>query len=212
VGFAANEQPLLELLDRPQQRYDITSDLALNAKGGEDALKAHKGVVLAGQPTWVPTTLAARLRRFMGNGGKVFVPGADALRRSARLLPNGTVTGGAPTSTDIFGTELAPLVHRRVDLLAASDPIGLFDGGDGLFGGFTSFEAVISPAPAAKLVSDAEDPDSGAGGQSTGPVIAAISRDKGLVIRTGLPEWGMRMAHNPNVQALTRRAWSLLSR
>lgn len=212
LGFAANEQPLLELLDRPQQRYDISSDLVLNAKGGEDALKAHRGVVLAGLPTWVPTTLAARLRRFIGNGGKVFVPGADVLRRSARLLPNGTVTGGAPTATDIFGTELAPVVRRRVDLLAASDPIGLFDGGDGLFAGFTSFEAVISPAPAAKLVSDAEDPDSGAGGQSTGPVIAAISRDKGLVIRTGLPEWGMRMGHNPNVQALTRRAWSLLSR
>jgi hypothetical protein len=207
-GFRVNEEPLLRLLDRPQQRYDLTTDVALSGPRGERVLRAHRGVLLAGNPQWLTPRLSASLRRFVAAGGRVFSPGTESLRRTVRLDGDELSRPSKPTSADLFGATLAPVARRPVELLAGRDPIGLFRGGDGLFRGFTAFEETLAPGPSARVVAAAEEQGAHAGA----PVIVAAAVERGLVIRTGLPEWGSRMPRDANVQALTKRAWTLLSR
>ena len=85
---------------------------------------------------------------------------------------------------------------------------GLFRGGDGLFRGFSAVEETITPGPGVRVVARAEQQ----GARTGAPVIVAAARGRGLVIRTGLPQWGARMGGDLNVQAMTKRAWILLSR
>lgn len=207
-GFAANEQPLLRMLDRPQQRYDLTTDAALSAPGAARQLRAHRGVVLAGNPRWLPPSLTAALRDYVSGGGRVFSPGTDALRRTVELRGDQLSQPSPPASDDLFGATLAPVVRRRVELLAGADRIGLFRGGDGLFRGFSAFEETLALGPGARQEAAAERQ----GAQVGAPVIVAARLGRGLVIRTGLPEWETRIARDLNVSALTRRTWSLLSR
>jgi hypothetical protein len=42
--------------------------------------------------------------------------------------------------------------------------------------------------------------------------VIAYTLGRGLVIRTGLPEWSRRLEGDLNVNLVTRRAWALLSR
>ncbi|MFL5821043.1 MAG: FlgD immunoglobulin-like domain containing protein [Solirubrobacteraceae bacterium] len=206
-GFAANEAPLLRLLDRPQQRYDITTDLALAGPAAGRLLRGHHGVVLAGIPRWLPADVGTALRRFVSAGGRLFSPGTDALRRTAQVS-GGELTHPSPGSTaDVFGSTLAPIAHRGVELLAGQDHIGLFKGGDGLFRGFGAFEETLAPGAGARVISAAEEQGARAGA----PVIVAVALGRGLVIRTGLPQWGARLGRDPNVAALTKRTWVLLS-
>lgn len=208
LGFRANEEPLLWLLDRPQQRYDITTDVALSTPRGERDLRAHRGIVLAGRPRWLTPRLAASLQRFVAGGGRVFSPGADSLRRTV-TLDHGTLRRpSGDTSSDIFGATLSPITRRPVELLAGKDRIGLFRGGDGLFRGFNAFEETLAAGPGARVVSAAEEQGVHAGA----PVIVAVAVKDGLVIRTGLPQWGSRIRRDANVAALTNRAWTLVSR
>ena len=208
TGFATAEQPLLQLLDRPQQRYDITTDLALNEPAGRAAIERHRGVVLAGNARWLTPPLRGRLQRYIGRGGRVFSLGTDSLRRTARLRDGVLADPIGPDEEDVFGATLAPIERRRVDLLVADDALGLFRGGDGLFNGFGAFEATLAPGPGAQVASTAIVQ----GSATADPVIVATRHGRGLVIRTGLPEWGLRMRGNPNVRELTKRAWALLSR
>jgi hypothetical protein len=208
LGFGANEGPLLRLLDRPQQRYDITTDVALARPGGDRLLRGHRGVVLAGIPRWLPADVGAALRRFVSRGGRVFSPGTDALRRTVRLGGAELTQPSPGSAADLFGSTLAPLAHRRVELLAGRDRIGLFKGGDGLFRCFGVFEETLAPGAGARVAAEAEEQGALAGA----PVIVALALGRGLVIRTGLPQWGTRIGRDPNVAALTKRAWVLLSR
>jgi flagellar hook assembly protein FlgD len=204
-GFSGSEEPLLAFLDRAGLRYDVTTDLALARRGSR--LEAYRGIVLAGNPRWLTGELLARLRRYVTGGGHVLTLGTDSLRHSVGLSGDELVDPSATLPEDAFGTTLDPVTTRRVDLLAFHDDrIGLFSGTDGLFSGFDRSELVSSPGRGAHLVA-------GAGEQEGKPVIAAYQLGKGLVIRTGLPEWSARLsAGDPNVVAVTRRAWTLLSR
>jgi hypothetical protein len=206
AGFFANEAPLLRLLDRPQQRYDITTDAALETGNAARDLRAHRGVVLAGNPRWLGPELAEALPAYVQRGGRVFSPGTGVLRRRVRLR-DGQLSAPTQASTaDVFGANLAPVARRRVELLVSGDQIGLFRGGDGLFRGFTQFEETLAPGPGARVVARAEEQGARAGA----PVIVATRQGDGLVIRTGLPQWEQRMGEL-NVSAMTRRAWVLTS-
>jgi hypothetical protein len=206
-GFVAHERPLLVLLDRPQQRYDLTTDAWLAAHDPTRTLRAHRGAVLAGNPGWQPPGLRAALRTYVAGGGRIFSLGTDSLRRSVRVRQAKLTSPSRASSSDLFGAVLAPVARRRVELLASDDRIGLFQGGDGLFRGFGAVEETITPGPGVRVVARAEQQGARAGA----PVIVAAASGRGLVIRTGLPEWGRRM-RDLNVQAMTRRAWVLLSR
>jgi hypothetical protein len=204
-GFTTSEQPLLAFLDRAGLRYDITTDLALARGGGP--LQDHRGVVLAGNPRWVTGDLLSRLRRYVTGGGHVLTLGTDSLRRTVGLAGDELIDPSGPLADDALGARLDPIASRRVDLLAfRGDSLGLFTGTDGLFGGFDRFEPAASLGRGTRLLA-------GAGEEEGRPVIAAYQLGKGLVIRTGLPQWSERLsAGDPNVVAVTRRAWTLLSR
>jgi len=200
--FATQESPLLRLLDRPRQRYDIQTDYGV-ASASRDFLDAYRGVVIAGDERWIEPRLAARLRRYVHGGGRVFSLGTDSLRRKVRLSRGTLVSATGDSSFDIFGTGLRAAAAKG-DLLAGQDSIGLFVGTDGQLSGFTRLEETASPGTGAKIVSAAQTADGK-------PVIVAERIDRGLVIRTGLPEWEQRLG-DADVATVTRRVWKLLSR
>jgi len=51
-----------------------------------------------------------------------------------------------------------------------------------------------------------------AGKQAGQPVVLAYRMGKGLVIRTGLPNWSQHLGSDQETAAVTRRMWTLLSR
>jgi hypothetical protein len=202
-GFARSESPLLRLLDRPRQRYDLETDYGA-ARRGARFLQGYKGVVLAGNPRWLERRLARRLRAYVEGGGKVFSLGTDSLRREVRLRRGLLVRPTGQSAFDLFGSALGPVTRRRIDLLAGDDAIGLFEGTDGSFSGFDSFEETREPGEGNEVVASAST-DNGR------PVIVALRDGRGLVVRTGLPQWTQRL-DDANVAQLTRRVWQLFSR
>jgi hypothetical protein len=201
-GFGRHESPLLRLLDRPRVDYDLTTDYAL-ALGGTRPLDRYSGVVLAGDTRWLDPGLGLRLRRYVEGGGKVFSLGTDSLRREVRVRDGRLEQPTGRSAFDVFGAQVDPIERRPIDLLAGDDAIGLFQGGDGAFSGFGASERTRDPGKGARVVSVAQDP---AGRR----VIVAGRLGKGLVIRTGLPEFEQRLG-DANVAALTRRAWEILA-
>ena len=200
-GFARNESPLLRLLDRPRKRYDLMYDNQL-ATRSQAFLSRYRGVVLAGNARWLEPRVAARLRRYVRGGGRVFSLGTESLRREVRLRRGELVRPTGESTFDVFGARIEPVADRRIDLLAGDDGIGLFAGGDGAFPDFDGYEETRDPGEGARVVSSAQD----AAGRR---VIVAVRIGRGLVIRTGLPTWTQR-TRNPNVSALTRRALEIL--
>jgi hypothetical protein len=195
--------PLLRVLDRPRLRYDIETDYGA-ARMPESRLVGYRGIVLAGDERWLEPALAARLRRYVDGGGRVFSLGTDSLRRQVQVRDDVLVNPSGESAYDVFGATIGPLNPKRVDLLVSQDQIGLFRGTDGSFTGFPGYEVTTSPGSGARLAATAQDP-------AGHPVIVGIRSGRGLVIRTGLASWTRRMG-NPNVSTLTRQTWALLSR
>jgi hypothetical protein len=202
-GFARQESPLLRLLDRPRQRYDLQTDYWL-ARQPEAVLRRYRGVVLAGNTRWLEPRLARRLRRFVERGGTVLSLGTESLRRQVTARRGLLVNPTGASAFDVFGSVIAPVRARTVDLLAGEDEVGLFRGTDGSFPDFEGYEETRTAGTGARIVSSAQE-------ENGRPVIVAARVGRGLVIRTGLPTWTQRLS-NPNVSAMTRRAWTLLSR
>jgi hypothetical protein len=131
------------------------------------------------------------------------VLGTDALRRTAQLNGNQLSRPSGPASVDALGDRQAPLAPVGQLLVFGGDRLGLFTGTDGLLTGFGSGER--SEGLGSKV-------QSAAGPQEGQPVVVAYSLGQGLVIRTGLPDWSALLGSDDNVNAVTRRAWALLSR
>jgi hypothetical protein len=211
-GFAEKVAPALIYLDRHRLRYDVTTDLAL-ATGHGPQLKGHRGVLLAGDERWLAPNVGLSLRRFVSRGGRLVSLGTDSLRRQVRVTPRRLIEPTAPAPADLFGARLRAIVRRPVSLLVfPGDSIGLFQGGggllaggSGLFTGYRSYEETDSIGPRAKLAA--------AAGERTGrPVIVGVRFGRGLVIRTGLPEFASRLSRDPESAGLMRRMWEILSR
>ncbi len=200
-GFARHESPLLRLLDRPRQRYDLIYDAQLAARSPR-YLDRYRGVVLAGNARWLAPRLGRRLRAYVERGGRVFSLGTESLRREVTLRDGLLVRPTGESAFDVFGSRIDPVKEEQVDLLVGDDGIGLFEGGDGSFSDFDGYEETRDPGRGARIVASAQD---SAGRR----VIVGIRSGRGLVIRTGLPAWEQRM-RNPNVSALTRRAFTIV--
>ncbi|MCA1683290.1 MAG: hypothetical protein LC685_04800, partial [Actinobacteria bacterium] len=206
AGFDRQEGPLLSWLDHRGLRYELTTDAGLLGVTDERTLARHRGVVLAGDEHWLPEPLRRALAGYVRAGGHVASFGTDSLRRTVVLDGRRLVRPSAPATTDVFGAHLQAVIRRPISLLAfARDAVGLFAGTDGLFKGFGAFEGTASIGRGARLAA-------GAGEQEGRPVIVAYRLGRGLVIRTGLPEWTSRLASTPSVATVTRRIWALLSR
>ena len=204
AGFAKQEAPLLAFLDRLGLRYDITTDLAI-ARGQPPTLEGHRGAVLAGVPRWLPGDAGQRLSAWVDEGGRVLLLGTDALRRTAQVQGSELTNPSPAAPVDALGDRVAPTAPVGALLASGDDSLGLFAGTDGLLTGFTRGER------SADLAADARV-QAAAGPQEDERVVVAYTLGKGLVIRTGLPEWSRRLDSDGNVDAVTRRAWSLLSR
>jgi hypothetical protein len=211
AGIAQGEGALLRFLDDNLLRYDLTTDVAL-ATGAGPPLGTHHGVVLAGNPRWVTPQLRAKLRRWVRDGGRVWSPGVDALRRTVRLERGELRATSAPQPTDALGARpRQPLVRADANLPATittyeEGTLGLFEGTSGAFSGYESYETLAGVMPGARL-------DGQAGAEAGIPVIAAWTLGDGFAIHTGLPQLVEKaQAGDPDADALVRRIWSLLSR
>jgi hypothetical protein len=228
--FADDVSKLLVFLDRRKIRYDLTSDLDLDLSRNPRA-SDRPGVLLAGPETWVTSTLAKRLRRYVLDGGRVASFGADTLRRGVTLRASQADDSGVltsptqPTSTDPFGAHLAKLrtPSAPADLIQLEgDPqYGLMTGVAQL-PGFTKLEESLPPAGDRKLLSgvgQALTPEEVAAAEQSGKAArdqrwaltaTQVGAKHGLVIRVGLPEWYAKLDDQYVAQA-TRNIFDLLA-
>jgi hypothetical protein len=211
VGIAQGEGALLRFLDDNLLRYDLTTDVAL-ATGEGPPLGTHRGVVLAGDPRWVTPQLRAKLRRWVRDGGRIWSPGVDALRRTVRLDSETLRRPSAPQATDALGARpRQPLVRADANAPATittyeEGALGLFEGTSGAFPGYERYETLAGVMPGARL-------DGQAGAEADVPVIAAWTLGDGFAIHTGLPQLLEKaQAGDPDADALVRRIWALLGR
>jgi hypothetical protein len=210
-GFAQQEGPLVQWLDRAGKSYDITTDFALSAGAGP-ALAGHHGVLIPGDARWLPTNVRVALRAFVKAGGTVVSTGTDSLRRSVGLDAKQRLAHPSPRRpTDLFGARIAPVATKTTNLeVFTQDPaVDLFKNGNGLFPDVPSWEATERVGDEADLLTNAvtQAPE----GKT---VIVAARFGKGLVIRTGFPTFSQRLAAatDPATSALMARMWTLLSR
>lgn len=203
-GFRANELPLLKFLDRMGVSYDLTTDLAL-VHGNGPPLLGRPGVLIPGPALWLTPTLESSLRGYVQRGGVLVSLGTGSLRRNADDVRGMLVRPSPPAADDAFGSRLAPIQSRaRLRLLAfPDDPIGLWKGSDGLVRGFDRYELTTGVSSGAKLVS-------GGGTREDRPVIAGLRVGRGIVIRTGLPDWNLALDDNTSAAQLQRRMWRIL--
>jgi hypothetical protein len=76
-GFADHEAPVLGALDRGHHRYDITTDVALDAGAGP-TLAGHRGVLIPGDARWLTAKVQRSLRRFVRAGGTLVSLGTES--------------------------------------------------------------------------------------------------------------------------------------
>jgi hypothetical protein len=199
--------PLLRFLDRSGLAYDLTTDLSL-ARGAGPALGNAPGVALAGSPLWLPPALERRLRGYVEDGGRVATFGADGFRRTARLGARSLSDPTLPRAANAFGERTALLHTGEAPLDVFKDDVGLFSGLTSLIGEFTVFErSVALPTGSSILVAAGREP-----GQ---PAFVAYRLGRGIVIRSGTPQWARELEeHRLSVEVprVTRRIWALLAR
>jgi hypothetical protein len=202
-----HEALLLAQLDRKGRRYDLTTDVAL-ARGEGPRLAEHRGVIVAGDARWLDGRVARALRGFVRGGGRLLSVGTRSLRRSVTFTPGGrAITPTLPTERDLFGARLRPVVRppAPVTLVNVSDKVDLFAGTTGQFGGLGAFEQTVDVRGGAGAIAAAAATQDGAR-----QVIVAARVGKGLVIRTGLPEFSASVREDPELAELLDRTWTLL--
>jgi len=208
VDFAIREAPVLSFLDRTRRDYDLTTDIAL-ARGVGPKLDDFTGVLVPGDARWLPARLGAQLRRFARNGGTVVSLGTESLRRQVDLTTTDRrqrlVRPTNATQADLFGAVLRPIERTPTQLTVADDRIELFAGDEGIFPDVAAHEATSRLDRPARLAADAVTPEGR-------PVIVGARIGRGLVVRTGIPDFPERLTPQPESAALMNRLWVLLSR
>jgi hypothetical protein len=202
-----HEALLLAQLDREGRRYDLTTDVAL-ARGEGPKLGEHRGVIIAGDARWLDSRAARRLRAFVRDGGRLLTVGTRSLRRSVTFTPGGrAILPTLPTERDLFGARLGAVVRppAPATLVNVSDKIDLFAGTTGQFGGVESYEPTAGVRGGGAAIAAAAATQDG-----DRQVIVAARLGKGLVIRTGLPEFSARLRSSPQLAELLDRIWTLL--
>ena len=204
AGFRRGEGALLEFLDRARERYDLTTDLALVRGNGPTLVRDRPGVLIAGDARWLPPTVDAALRGYVQRGGRLLSLGTDSLRRSVRVRGTRLTEPSPAAPADAFGARLRPLRRERSRLLAfPGDTIELWEGSDGLIRGFDEVEETASVGPGTRLAA-------GGGTREDRPVIAAVRVGRGVVIRTGLPQWSAMLDSNRGANQLMAQMWKIL--
>ncbi len=203
VDFAIREAPVLAFLDRTRRDYDLTTDLAL-ARGQGPKLEEFQGALIPGDARWLPAKVGAQLRRFARGGGTVVSLGTRSLRRQVDLVGKRLVTPTNATQADLFGAVLRDVAPGPTELTLSRDRIDLFAGDEGVLPAVSAYEATTR-VDQGEVVADAVTPEGR-------PVVVAARTGKGLVVRTGIPDFAQRLSSRPESATLMSRLWVLLSR
>ncbi len=203
VDFAIREAPVLAFLDRTRRDYDLTTDLAL-ARGEGPRLDEFQGALIPGDARWLPARVGAQLRRFARTGGTVVSLGTQSLRRQVDLRGKRLVKPTNATEADLFGAVLQDVRRGPTELTVAEDRIDLFAGDEGVFPEVSAYEAT-GRLDGSALAADAVSTEGR-------PVVVAARSGRGLVVRTGIPDFAQRLTPRPESAALMNRLWVLLSR
>ncbi len=204
-----HEALLLAQLDREGRRYDLTTDVAL-ARGEGPKLAGHRGVIIAGDARWLDGRVARSLRSFVRGGGKLLTLGTRSLQRSITQTPGlRAITPTQPTPRDLFGFRLRPVVRPAapVPVVNVVDKIDLFAGTAGQFDDVAVYEQTLDVRGGSDAVRAAAATQDG-----ERSVIVAARVGKGLVIRTGMPEFSANLRGRPELAELLDRIWTLLRR
>ena len=205
-GLRSDASPLLRFLDREGLTYDLTTDLSLARRDGP-ALGNATGVAFAGAALWLPPDLLQRLRRYVDGGGRLASFGADAFRRGVHLGRDAFGPAARPAPANVFGERTALLHTGEAPLSVFQDDLGLFDGLTGLIGDFTLFERSARLSSGTDLVV-------AAGREPGQPAFVAYRLGRGLVLRSGTPQWTRELDEgrlSVEVPTVTKRIWRLLS-
>ncbi len=204
-----HEALLLSQLDRKGRRYDLTTDVAL-ARGEGPKLDGHRGVIIAGDARWLDARVARSLRSFVRAGGRLLSVGTRSLRRSVTQTPGlRALAPTLPTQRDLFGARLRPIARPAtpVALVNVVDKIDLFAGTAGQFDDVAAFEETLDVRGGRDAVAAAAATQDG-----QRSVIVAARDGRGLVIRTGMPEFSAGLRERPELRELLDRLWTLLGR
>ena len=192
AGLQSDVVPLLGRLSQSKTPTVITTDIAL-ATGRGPRLSAFRGVILAGEESWLPSRTLEALRGWVKRGGHLLNLGNDSLRRTVEI--RGTVASNPSPArkADAFGAVLGRPVSDPSELLVWRDSLGLFSQTGGLL--------IAPPGSIASLTVEAPGKlRSAAGAKQGDPASAAWRFGRGLVIRPGI-EHLARLAGN-DAQAL----------
>lgn len=200
-----DEALLLTALDRQGRRYDITTDVALTRSNVGSQIEGHKAVILPGDFRWLDNRVGRKLVEFVRGGGKVFTVGTGSLKRAVEVTPRGrAINPTAPTDRDIFGALTRPLDRDGpFEVTNTVDDIDLFAGTGGAFTGFSAVEPTANTTNG-KVRAAATTQD----GRT--PVIVATAIGKGLVIRTGLPEFSSKLRSDTELNRFLSSVWAEL--
>jgi FlgD Ig-like domain len=209
-GFGGQVSPLLRFLDREHLGYDLTTDLALEAKQGP-SLGNAPGVAFAGSARWLPEGLQGRLRRYARDGGRVASFGVDAFRRPVPLRKGTAGPSARPSAANAFGERTRKLLRTDPPaplVVEGEDQLGLFAGGDRFIGEFSLFEPSGGlPRDTQALTAAGRDPGE--------PDFVAYKLGKGTVVRAGTPQWAAELSEGRlgvEVPRAMKRIWVLLAR
>lgn len=200
-GWNAKVLPLLRVMAQNRITADATTDIAL-AKGQGPKIAGYKGVVLAGEETWLPSSVLKGLRSRVNGGKRVLDLGLDSLRRTVDI--NGAVISNPskPTEADALGGVRSPSQADASYQLQWKDSIGLFSTTGGRIyapPGWSGTAKVESPGAFVA----AAGPEAGIAG------IAAWKLGKGLYIRPGIPNLAANALAGPTLESLLTRALAI---
>jgi len=204
-GARTQAAPLLAFLDRARLPYDLTTDVSLSEDRGPSLANAP-AAVLAGDARWHTPTLARRLRRYVEEGSRVALFGADSLRRPVELSGETARDPGGRRPVDPFGERTELVATGEAPMRVQRRGLGLLRGTDQLVGSFTRFERSVALASQARLEASA--------GRGADPALVGYRLGRGTVVRLGSPGWPTELREDRaslEVQRVTRNLWRLLS-
>ena len=201
-GFARHESPLLRLLDRPRQRYDLETDYRL-ARRKQSYLDRYGGIVIASDARWVEPRLAARLRRYVAQGGRVFSLGTRSLRREVQARRGLLVrpSGESASTSSGRGSIRSLAAEGRSARRGRRDRA--VRGRDGSFSEFEGYEVTRSPGEDAR---SSRPPRRRRAARSSSPCAPGRASSSARACRTFDAAGGQ-----PNVSTLIRRVWEVFS-
>jgi hypothetical protein len=195
---------LVFFLRRHHLGYGLTTDLALAARTGP-ALSGYRGVILAGDETWLPAGLAAGLRDYVIAGGHLLSLGIDSLRRGVTLTGTRAYDPTAPRAADALGAQVGGVsASRGALILAGRDQLHLFSGSSGTLR-YPQYQSFPGLSGSLQLASEA-------GVSPTSPAIIGYRLGRGVVIDVGLPGFGQSLAGNFDGQQLMLGIYRVLAR